>query len=66
VIAPLTQGITPLIAKEIEDLTANGSEVFLIVTDEEAIAAMGPNSLDPRFRRVAAEHGKRQGELAFR
>ena len=29
--------------------------------DAEAIEAMGPNSLDPRFRRIAAEHGRRQG-----
>ncbi len=66
VIAPLTQGITPLIAKEIDDLRSSGSTVHIVVTDDEAISAMGPNSLDPRFRRVAAEHGKRQGLTAFR
>lgn len=65
VIAPLTQGITPLISKEIEELQASGSKVHVVVTDNEAITAMGPNSLDPRFRRVAAEHGKRQGQTAF-
>lgn len=66
VIAPLTQGITPLIAKEIDDLRTSGSTVHVVVTDADAIAAMGPNSLDPRFRGIAAEHGKRQGETAFR
>lgn len=65
VIAPLTQGITPLIAAELETLTSSGSDVRIVVTDNDAITAMGPNSLDPRFRRVAAEHGKRQGLLAF-
>jgi NTE family protein len=66
VIAPLTQGITPLIAMEIAALRDAGSTVHVVVTDSEAIQAMGPNSLDPRFRRIAAEHGKRQGETAFR
>lgn len=62
VVAPLTQGITPLISQEIDDLTASGSRVHVIVTDGDAIAAMGPNSLDPRFRKTAAEHGLRQGK----
>ena len=65
VIAPLTQGITPLIALEIDALRTSGSTVHVVVTDDDAIAAMGPNSLDPRFRRVAAEHGRRQGQTAF-
>ena len=64
IIAPLTQGITPLISKEIDDLVANGARVDVIVTDSEAIAEMGPNSLDPRFRRAAAEHGLRQGKTS--
>lgn len=64
VVAPLTQGMTPLITKEIDDLTANGSRVHVIVTDTDAISAMGPNSLDPRFRQAAAEHGLRQGKAA--
>jgi len=64
IIAPLTQGITPLISKEIDDLVANGARVDVIVTDSEAIAAMGPNSLDPRFRKAAAEHGLRQGKTS--
>lgn len=64
IVAPLTQGITPLINREIDDLVADGSRVRVIVTDEEAVSAMGPNSLDPRFRRAAAEHGLRQGKTA--
>ena len=62
IVAPLTQGITPLITKEIDDLTASGSHVHVIVTDTDAVDAMGPNSLDPKFRKAAAEHGERQGK----
>lgn len=61
IIAPLTQGVTPLIEDEIAHLRSTGSTVNIITTDASAIDAMGPNSLDPRFRRVAAEHGRRQG-----
>lgn len=65
IIAPLTQGITPLITREIEDLQQNGSHVHLVVADAEAVEAMGPNSLDPSFRKAASEHGYRQGLIAF-
>lgn len=64
IIAPLTQGVTPLIRREIDDLVAKGALVHFIVADSEAVAAMGQNSLDPRFRKVAAEHGLRQGTTA--
>lgn len=61
VIAPQTTGLSPLVEEELEELRALGSVVHLITCDAEAIEAMGPNSLDPRFRRPAAEHGRRQG-----
>lgn len=64
IIAPLTQGVTPLIAAEVEELRANGATVSFIITDDAAREAMGPNALDPRFRRAAAEHGLRQGSSA--
>lgn len=64
VIAPLTQGISPLIAEEITYLRSTGSVVNIITTDAQAIDAMGLNSLDPTYRRVAAEHGLRQGKNA--
>jgi len=64
VLAPLTGGPSPAVQKELDELESNGSVVRMITTDAEAIAAMGPNSLDPRFRRVAAEHGRRQGAMA--
>ena len=64
VIAPMTGGPSPIVNDELDELTASGSTIRMIVADAEAIEAMGPNSLDPRFRRVAAEHGRRQGRLA--
>jgi NTE family protein len=64
VIAPMTGGPSTIVNAELDELKASGSTIRMIVTDAEAIEAMGPNSLDPRFRRVAAEHGRRQGRIA--
>jgi NTE family protein len=64
VIAPMTGGPSAIVDAELEELRASGSAIRMIVADAEAIEAMGPNSLDPRFRRVAAEHGRRQGRIA--
>jgi NTE family protein len=64
IIAPLSQGITPLIEQEIAGLRAHGATVSFITTDDEAKKAMGVNALDPAFRRVSAEHGLRQGLVA--
>ena len=64
VIAPMTAGPSPIVNAELDELRASGSTIRMIVADTEAIEAMGPNSLDPRFRRVAAEHGRRQGRTA--
>lgn len=61
VIAPLTTGMSPNVRAELDALEAAGSVVRVVRCDDDAIEAMGPNSLDPRFRRVAAEHGRRQG-----
>lgn len=64
VIAPLTAGIGSNVAAELHALRESGSVVQLITTDAVAIEAMGPNSLDPRQRKVAAENGLRQGLTA--
>ena len=64
VLAPLTGGASPAVETEMNELRRQGSTVHFISADAEAVAAMGPNSLDPRFRRVAAEHGLRQGRTA--
>jgi NTE family protein len=64
VIAPMTGGPSSIVDGELDELKASGSTIRIIVADAEAIEAMGPNSLDPRFRRVAAEHGRRQGQTA--
>ncbi|MSO14892.1 MAG: patatin [Acidimicrobium sp.] len=64
VIAPMTSGPSPIVNVELDDLRASGSTLRIVVADAEAVEAMGPNSLDPGFRRVAAEHGRRQGRIA--
>ena len=64
VLAPLTGGASPAVETEMNELRANGATVHFITADAEATAAMGPNSLDPRFRSPAAEHGLRQGRAA--
>lgn len=64
ILAPLTAGIGPIVDEEIQHLRASGSVVHVITADPEAIEAMGPNSLDPRMRAVAATHGRRQGQTA--
>jgi NTE family protein len=61
VLAPLTGGASPAVEREMEQLRAAGARMRFVQADAEAVAAMGPNSLDPRFRRAAAEHGRRQG-----
>lgn len=61
VLAPLTGGASPAVARELADLERNGARVRFITADDEAVRAMGPNSLDPRFRPPAAENGHRQG-----
>ena len=64
VLAPLTAGMGPIVTAELNALQKSGSHVRIITADAEAVEAMGPNSLDPRKRKVAAEHGLRQGSTA--
>jgi NTE family protein len=63
VIAPLTQGFGPIagVASQIEQLTAQGSEVILIKPDKAALLAIGKNVLDPSNRPGAAKAGYEQG-----
>lgn len=61
VLAPLSGDASPAVEKEIDELRAAGSKVRYITSDDEAKAAMGINSLDPRARGAAAEQGLRQG-----
>jgi hypothetical protein len=48
----------------VDSLRSNGRTVRYIQSDRETAEAVGVNSLDPAFRRPAAEHGRRQGRLA--
>ena len=65
ILAPLAGGASQAVESEVRALRDAGADVRMISADEEAVHAMGPNSLDPRRRGVAAEHGLRQGR-AFR
>ena len=64
VLTPMSGEASPAVFAEVEVLRSTGAIVHHIRSDEEAATAMGPNSLDPRVRGAAAEHGLRQG-LAF-
>ena len=58
----MTGGESSLVNAEIELLQSQGARIQMVNADAPAIQAMGPNSLDPKFRQVAAEHGRRQGQ----
>lgn len=62
IIAPMTGGESALVNDEIRELRSHGASVRMVNADAAAIEAMGPNSLDPRFRKVSAENGRRQGQ----
>ena len=64
VIAPRIGGPSPAIDAEVDRLRSDGSTVRYIQSDDETARAVGVNSLDPDFRRPAAEHGRRQGRRA--
>lgn len=61
VLAPLSGDASPAVENEVKELREAGSNVRYITSDDEAKAAMGINSLDPRARGAAAEQGLRQG-----
>jgi NTE family protein len=54
--------MTPDVERELDRLREGGAEVLLVAADEEALAAIGPNPLDPAKRSVAVEAGRRQGD----
>jgi NTE family protein len=60
VLLPMS-GRRPQLELEVEQLRSTGAAVRVIVADDEATAAMGPNPLDPSYSRAAAEAGLRQG-----
>jgi NTE family protein len=61
VLAPLSGDASPAVENEVQELRAAGAIVRYITSDDEAKAAMGINSLDPRARGAAAQQGLRQG-----
>jgi NTE family protein len=67
VIAPVgasTSTLGPWFSKERQLLEARGATVAIVEPDAEALAAFGPNVLDPAYRHAAAEAGLRQAASA--
>lgn len=63
VVTPMTDEVSGArLEAELDALRADGSEVALIVPDEEAAATFGTNLLDGSLRDEVAEAGARQGE----
>lgn len=60
----LPGGMNRRIADDLADLGRAGARVRVIAADAGAREAMGPNPLNPRYRRASAEHGHRQGRAA--
>jgi hypothetical protein len=50
-----------MLGQKFSEIRTAGINVRYITSDDEAKAAMGINSLDPRARGAAAEQGLRQG-----
>jgi len=53
-------GVTDL-AEQVESLRAQGSSVLVVTPDQDVLAAMGANPLDPTVRTPVALAGQRQG-----
>jgi NTE family protein len=64
VLAPLAGPAARTLEPEVDALRQAGSQVVVVNADDEAVAAMGINPLDPAYRRPALEHGRRQGDVA--
>jgi NTE family protein len=64
VLAPMSGPAAWTVEPELAALRSGGTEVVLVVADDETTAAMGDNPLDPAFRAAAAEAGRRQGRTA--
>jgi NTE family protein len=65
ILSPMAAAMTPqLDATEVAFLEAGGSTVVVLRVDDDAMAAMGPNALDPAMRAPALDAGRRQGEAA--
>ncbi|CAN5593152.1 patatin-like phospholipase family protein [soil metagenome] len=61
VLTPLGEAMAIQVKDEVSSLIEAGASVTVLAADEEALAAMGPNPLDPELRAAAAEAGRRQG-----
>lgn len=62
VLAPSARGVGPLtgVEPQVAELRAAGSRVVMVTPDVAAVAAIGPNVLDPAHRAAAARAGRAQ------
>ncbi|MCQ4079935.1 patatin-like phospholipase family protein [Streptomyces sp. RB6PN25] len=60
VLAPMGRGYGPSAARQVAQLTENGSQAALVVADTAARRAFGRNPLDPARRAAAARAGRAQ------
>lgn len=63
VLAPLSGPTEAWVEAEVAALRTH-ARVAVVLSDEDAVEAMGPNPLDPDRRAPAAETGRRQGRAA--
>jgi NTE family protein len=65
---PLVLLLAPLadlsLHSQVTELTQNGSQVEVLVPDENSLTAFGVNPLDPVTRTPAARAGRTQGQQA--
>lgn len=64
IVAPMGSVMSAALDEEVAGLRAAGSIVDVIVPDQSALGAIGPNPLDPAHRPAAAEAGLAQAESA--
>jgi NTE family protein len=66
ILTPMNPAMAAGQPDEVGPLRQSGSRVVVIQADEQSLAAMGPNPLDPAFRAAALDGGHRQGLAAAR
>ena len=64
VLTPMATTMTMGLQSEVESLLDTGSTVQVVAADDEALARIGDNPLDPSRRGPALEEGRRQGRAA--
>jgi NTE family protein len=64
ILAPMAGMGSAVLLQEVAELRAAGASVEVLVPDQAVLEAMGPNPLDPAYRRPTAEAGLAQAAAA--